>query len=60
MVKQVIRLKGADATLEIQNRYDAITQRMVPLDHDTLTNLRKHLPPGKSYGKNVLGEPVMF
>ena len=36
--KAIIRLKGAGATLEIQNRYDPITQRMVPLDHDTLTN----------------------
>ena len=33
---------------------------MVPLDHETLTNLRKHLPPDKSYGKNVRGESVMF
>ena len=26
---------------------------MVPLDQDTFTNLCKHLPPGKAYGKNV-------
>jgi len=51
--KAIIKLEGAGETLEIQNRYDPITQRMVPLDHETLTNLRKHLPPGKSYGKNV-------
>jgi len=58
--KAIIRLEGVGATLEIQNRYDAITQQMVPLDHDTLTNLRKHLSPGMSYGKNVRGESVIF
>ena len=58
--KAIIRLKGADATLEIQNRCDPITQWVVPLDHDNLTNLRKHLPPGKSYGKNLQGESVML
>ena len=58
--KAIIRLKGAGATLEIQNRYDPITHRMVPLDHDNLTNLRKYLPPGKSYGKNLRGESVML
>ena len=31
--KSIIRLKGVGATLEIQNRYDAITKRMVTLDH---------------------------
>jgi len=38
------------------NTGKSITQRIMPVDHDTLTNLRKHLPPDKACGKNVQGQ----
>ena len=50
--KNVIRLKGPGATLDIQQRYDGASDRMVPVDDETLQMLRKNLPPGKKFVRN--------
>ena len=47
--KNIIRLKGPGATLNIQERYDGALNRMVPVDDETLQMLRKKLPPGKTF-----------
>ena len=56
--KNIIRLKGPSATLNIQERYDGAFNRMVPVDDETLQVLRKKLPPGKSF-RSKQGEMVL-
>jgi len=53
--RAIIRLKGPEATLDIRNRYDTVIKRLVPLDAETLTNLRKTLPPPKPSTKYTPG-----
>ena len=56
--KNIIRLKGYGATLDIQQRYDGASDKMVPVDDATLQILRKNLPPGKNF-RSKQGEVVL-
>ena len=56
----VARLKETEATLDIRNRYDTVTNKLVPLDAETLTNLRKTLPPPKTSNKYTPGQSVII
>jgi len=56
--KNIIRLKVSGDTLDIQQRYDGASDRMVPVDDATLQILRKHLPPGEIF-RPKQGETVL-
>ena len=58
--KVIIRLKGYGATLDIQQRYDGASDKMVPVDDATLQLLRKNLPPGKNFGMIQIGSSLIF
>jgi len=58
--KAVARLKKARDTLDIRYRYDTVTNRLVPLDAETLTNLRKTLPPPQISTKYTPGQSVII
>ena len=47
--RSIIRLKGPGATLDIQQRYDGASDKMIPVDDATLQLLRKNLPLGKLF-----------
>ena len=47
--QNIIRLKGHGATLDIQQRYNGASDKVVPVDDATLQLLRKNLPPGKNF-----------
>jgi len=50
--RNIIWLKGAGATLDIQQRYDGASDKMVLVDDATLQLLRNNLPPGKTSDRN--------
>ena len=50
--KNIIQLKGYGATLDIQQRYDGASDKMVPVDDATLQLLRKTFPSGKISDRN--------
>ena len=52
--------KGPDAFIDIKSRYDAVTNRLVPLNAETLTNLRRTLPPPESSTKYAPGQSVII
>ena len=54
MGKNIIWLNGPGATLNIQQRYDDASDRMVPVDDETLQMLRNNLPQGKKFDQNKM------
>jgi hypothetical protein len=56
--RNIIRLKGSGATLDIQQRYDGASDKMVPVVDATVQLLLKILPPGKNF-RSKQGEVVL-
>jgi len=56
--RNIIRLKGPGATLDIQQRYDRASDKMVAVDDATLQLLRKNLPTGIKF-RSKQGEVVL-
>ena len=44
--------------MDIKNRYDTITGQLVPLDHETLSKIRKGLPNSKRFTNSAGSETI--